>query len=126
MGVWFLRVAVVYLVIGVVFGMVMGITEQFQFANVHAHINLLGWATLALSGVIYALFPGAGSNKLATAHFWLQNIGLPVFAIGLFLNDTTMGKAAIPIISVGAIVAILGIIVFATNVLLNVKPAARA
>jgi cbb3-type cytochrome oxidase subunit 1 len=106
--------------------MVMGITEQFQFANVHAHINLLGWATLALSGVIYALFPGAGSNKLATAHFWLQNIGLPVFAIGLFLNDTTMGKAAIPIISVGAIVAILGIIVFATNVLLNVKPAARA
>ena len=126
MSIWFLRVAVVYLVIGVVFGMVMGITEQFQFANAHAHINLLGWATLALSGVIYTLFPSAGSNKLATVHFWLQNIGLPIFAVGLFLNDGAMGKGAIPIISTGAIVAILGIIVFATNVLLNVKPAARA
>jgi len=126
MGVWFLRVAVIYLVIGVVFGMVMGITEQFQFANVHAHVNLLGWATLALSGVIYTLFPGAGSNKLATVHFWLQNVGLPIFAVGLFLSDGAMGKGAIPIISTGAIVAILGVIVFATNVLLNVKPAARA
>lgn len=63
------------------------------------------------------------ANKLATAHFWLHNVGLPVFGIGLFLSDGAMGKGAIPIISAGAIVAILGIIVFA--VLANVKPAAR-
>lgn len=121
MGALFLRVAVVYLVIGVIFGMVIGIREQFQFADVHAHINLLGWATLALAGVIYTIYPQAGNNKLAVVHFWLHNIGLPVFVIGLYLFYTQMGRGAIPIISAGAIVAILGIIVFTINVLANVR-----
>jgi len=121
MGALFIRVAVVYVVIGVLFGMVIGIMERFEFADVHAHINLLGWATLALAGLIYTLYPRAGSNRLAVWHFWLQNIGLPIFIIGLFLFNI-IGRPAIPIISTGAIIAILGIITFAINVLTNVRP----
>lgn len=123
MNVWFIRLAVIYLGIGVLFGMVMGITEKFQYADVHAHINLLGWATLALAGVIYTLFPLAGNNKLAVWHFWFHNIGLPIFVIGLFCQGA--GIAAIPIISVGAIIAIIGILIFLVNVLANVRPTAR-
>ena len=121
MGIWFIRIAVVYVVIGVLLGMVMGITGKFTYADVHAHINLLGWATLALAGIIYTLFPAAGNNRLAIVHFWLQNIGLPIFVIGLLMlsgND----ERGVPYAAVGSIVAILGIIIFAANVWLNVKP----
>ena len=121
MGALFIRVAVVYVVIGVLFGMAMGVMEKFQYADVHAHINLLGWATLALAGLIYTAYPRAGNTKLAVWHFWLQNIGLPIFIVGLFLFNS-IGRTAIPIISSGAIIAILGIIVFAINVLTNVRP----
>jgi len=120
MGALFIRVAVVYVVIGVLFGMVMGITERFEFSDVHAHINLLGWATLALAGLIYTVYPNAGNTRLAVWHFWLQNIGLPIFVVGLFLFNI-IGRSAIPLISGGAIIAILGIITFAVNVLANVR-----
>ena len=43
-----IRIAAVYLAIGVTMGIVMGITHQFVLAPVHAHINLLGWASLGI------------------------------------------------------------------------------
>ncbi|MGH8369476.1 MAG: hypothetical protein ACRESC_00720, partial [Gammaproteobacteria bacterium] len=81
-SIW-LKLAVVYLLVGVVFGLVMGITHSFQYIPVHTHINLLGWASLGLAGVIYQLFPRAGGHWLGLAHFWLHNLGLPIFVIGL-------------------------------------------
>ena len=57
--VW-LKIAVLYLLAGSTFGLIMGLTHQFQFAPVHAHANLLGWASLALAGLIYWLCPQAG------------------------------------------------------------------
>ena len=123
MNVWFLRLAVIYLVIGVFLGMWMGITQLFDYAPAHAHINLLGWATLALAGVIYTLFPRAGNNRLAIVHFWLHNIGLPIFVIALVCLPT-MGAKVEPLISTGAVIAILGILIFAINVLVNVRRSA--
>ena len=120
MAIWFIRIAVVYLVVGVIAGQLMGITEKFAYADVHAHINLLGWATLALSGIIYTLFPKAGQNRLAIVHFWLHNIGLPLFVIGLFLLATN-DQRGVAFAIVGSSLAILGILVFATNVWLNAK-----
>jgi cbb3-type cytochrome oxidase subunit 1 len=121
LAIWFIRIAVLYLVFGVIFGQVMGITQRFAYADVHAHINLLGWATLALSGVIYTIFPSAGKHRLATVHFWLHNTGLPIFVVGLFLLATN-DERGLPFAIVGSTLAILGLIVFATNVWLNAKP----
>jgi len=120
MALIWIKIAVTYLAIGVVFGLVMGITHTFQYIPVHAHINLLGWATLALAGVIYHLFPGAGGHWLGIAHFWLHNLGLPVFMIGLYAM--LAGHAgAMPIVIVGATVAVLGILCFAVNLYMNLK-----
>ena len=83
MGLNFLRIATLYLIVGVLMGFVMGITEAFQYAPVHAHVNLLGWASLALVGVIYHLYPAAAETRLARVHFWLHNLGLPVFMVSL-------------------------------------------
>ena len=119
--VW-LKLAVAYLLIGVVFGLGMGITHHFEFAPVHAHINLLGWATLGLAGVLYYLFPRAGGHWLGLTHFWLHNIGLPVFVIGLFFLQAGHA-AAEPVVAIGATVAVLGLLCFACNVFLNLIPA---
>ena len=64
---WIL-LAVIYLIVGVAFGIVMGATEKLQYAPVHAHINLLGWATMALAGLVYERFPKAGGSRLGVIH----------------------------------------------------------
>lgn len=120
MALIWLRLAVTYLVIGVVFGLVMGIKHRFEFIPVHAHINLLGWATLGLAGIIYHLFPRAGGHWLGLAHFWLHNIGLPVFVTGLFFLQAGNAGAE-PVVAIGATVAVLGILCFACNLFLNLN-----
>lgn len=117
-----LKIAVVYLLIGVIFGLVMGISHQFQYAPVHAHVNLLGWATLALAGLIYWLCPRAGGHWLGLVHFWLHNIGLPIFLISLFIVNSGHA-AAIPVVAVGATIAAVGILFFTVNLFLNLKKA---
>ena len=123
MALWFIRVSLAYVVIGVLYGIAIGVTEQFGFADVHAHLNLLGWATLALAGIIYWLFPAAGNNRLAIAHFWLQNVAMPVFIAGMLLVDAGNRAAGIPLVSAGSIVVFVAIALFAVNVWLNVRPA---
>ena len=122
MGLHFLKIAVVYLFIGAVLGLAMGITQKFALVPVHAHLLLLGWASLALAGLVYHLYPAAATTRLARIHFWLHNLGLPVFmvALGVMLTGT---ESAIPIVAASASVVLVGLALFATNVLINVKPA---
>lgn len=120
MGIRFIKIAVVYFVIGVLLGWYMSMTEKFTFAPVHTHINLLGWVSLALAGLIYVAFPRAAETTLAKIHFWLHNIGLPIMMIALaFL--VTGAEAATPWVAIGSILTVLGIILFVINVLANVK-----
>lgn len=121
----FLKIAVIYLVIGAVVGLVMGINQNFALAPVHAHLALLGWASLALAGLIYHLYPAASTTLLARFHFWLHNLGLPVFMVALgFL--LTGSESAAPVVAIGASVVLLGLVLFAANVLLNVNSTPRA
>ena len=122
MGVRFLKIAVVYLFVGAVLGLVMGMSQKFTLAPVHAHVLLLGWASFALVGLVYHLYPAAGETRLARIHFWLHNLGLPVFmvALGMLL---TGHEAAGPAVGISALVVILGLTSFVTNVPVNVKPA---
>lgn len=123
MGLRFFKIAVVYLVVGAALGLVMGISQQFALAPVHAHLLLLGWASLALAGTIYHLYPGAAATRLARTHFWLHNLGLPAFMIGLALV-LSQHLWALPLTVIGAVTVLLGLVVFAANVLLNTKVAA--
>ena len=122
MGLRFLKIAVVYLLIGALLGLGMGIAQNFALIPVHAHLLLLGWASLALAGVVYHLYPAASTTRLARIHFWLHNLGLPVFMISLGLLLTGR-EALVPVVVVSASAVLIGIAIFATNVLVNVKPA---
>ena len=124
MGLSLLKIAVVYLFLGACLGLGMGITEKFILAPVNAHLLLLGWASLALAGLIYHIYPAAADTRLARIHFWLHNLGLPVFMVGLGIL-LTGGPAAGPVVGIGATVVLVGLATFAANVLINVRPQAR-
>jgi cbb3-type cytochrome oxidase subunit 1 len=109
-----IKIAVVYLVLGACMGMYMGISQDFSLIPVHAHVLLLGWLTLAMAGVLYRAYPAAAGTRLAAAHFWLHNLGLPVFMAALALMVT--GKAALePVIAAGASAVLLGLVCLAIN-----------
>jgi len=122
MSVRFLKIAVVYLVVGAVLGLAMGISGKFVLAPVHAHLLLLGWASLALAGVVYHLHPAAAATRLARIHFWLHNLGLPLFMGSLALMLTGRDWA-LPLTAGAATTVLPGLVLFAANVLVNVRAA---
>ena len=83
MGSRLIKISAIYFVIGVSLGLYMSIVHSYVLTSVHVHINLLGWVSLALAGIIYTLFPDLASTKLAKIHFWLHNITLPIMMLGL-------------------------------------------
>jgi cbb3-type cytochrome oxidase subunit 1 len=119
MGAKLIKISAVYFVIGVLLGMYMSMTEKTTFSPIHAHINLLGWASLGLAGVIYAAFPSAAETTLAKLHFWLHNIGLPLMMIALafFLTGAAWATS---IIAIGGVLVVLGVILFAVNIFKNI------
>ncbi|WP_066068217.1 cytochrome-c oxidase [Neobacillus soli] len=120
MAIKFIKISVVYFVIGVCIGMYMSMAHNYTLTPVHVHINLLGWMSLAVAGLVYVAFPSAAQTTLAKVHFWLHNIALPIMMIGLaFLVTGT--ESAEPAVAVGGTLMVLGIIIFAINVLKNVK-----
>lgn len=69
MGIRFLKIAVIYLFLGALLGGYMGATENYAMAPVHAYVALLGWASLALAGVIYHLCRECGSDAARANSF---------------------------------------------------------
>lgn len=116
-----LRLSVIYLIVGVSLGIHMGATQSFDLRPVHAHINLLGWALAAIAGLTYALIPSAGSSKLGKAHFWLHQTGVPLMLIALtfILQGNT---AALPVLMVGEILTGFSVLAFFANLMMNARP----
>ncbi|MEC1523425.1 cbb3-type cytochrome c oxidase subunit I [Neobacillus niacini] len=115
MGKTYLKVASVYFTIGVLAGLIMGIIHDFRFTSVHAHVNLLGWVTMALFGIIYHFYPNAANSKLAKTQFWLHNIGVPVMLGGIALQILGVSAALLPTI-IGSLAVVIGVILFMVNV----------
>jgi len=127
MTVRLIKLAAVYLVLGMTLGIGMGIAEDHTLRGVHAHVNLLGWATLALAALVFHVFPQLGETRLATAWFWLYNLALPVALVAL--GFVLYGDLRLEVVrNIGFTGVWLGGVLFAANVLINlrVRLAARA
>lgn len=119
-GFIWLKLSVLYLIVGVGMGIAMGASQNFTLRPVHAHVNLLGFTTLALAGLIYSVFPDAGASKLAKIHFWLMNLALPVMMLSLALM--LMGnKTVLPALVVSEFMAAGAVLAFAANIFLNLR-----
>jgi len=110
----FFVVGALLLLSGMILGEYMGANENFTLAPLHAHINLLGWVTLALYGTFYTLTKDTYSPKLAWTNFVLSSVGIlamiPVLALLLTAPDGA--KTYGPLAGATGGIALLGLLVF--------------
>lgn len=109
----FLLLAALLLTAGVSMGIYMGIAHDFAMAPVHAHINLVGWASSALFGVVYALYPQLQERWLAKLHFTLAAPAAVLFPAGIYLAIFHQQ----PLLAiVASLVWSLGVLLFLTQI----------
>lgn len=107
---WFLC-AISYFVVGISLGVYMGASENHTLFPVHAHINLLGWVSMGLTGMLYRTFPAAAQSHLAVWHFWLFQAGVPVLlaaVAAIYLGHRELG----PVAGASSIVVLVSALLF--------------
>jgi len=112
----FFALGVVCLFIGMGMGMQMGASEDFTLMPAHAHLNLLGWVTMAIYGTFYALTHASLKPKLAWTNFALAAIGVAAMIPSLALYLPAHDAKFIPGIMVGEIATVLSLLTFAISV----------
>lgn len=100
----FLMLAALSLVLGVGMGIAMAVSHDFRLMPVHAHINLVGWASLALFGLAYRAYPRLGLTRLAKLHLLLAAPGAILLPAGIALAVL----ANSPALAIGASMLWLG------------------
>jgi hypothetical protein len=119
----FLLLAAIMLTVGVTLGVVMGIRHDFALAPVHAHINLVDWASLALFGIVYRLYPQMAQSRLAALHFILAAPSAIMFPIGIALS-MLYDRPLVAIVA--ALLWLAGVVLFLIQMIgLAFRPAPR-
>ena len=110
--VFFLVLATLCMLVGVSMGIAMGVAHDFQFAPVHAHLNLVGWASLALYGLVYRAYPAMGRSPLGNAHLVASAFGAVLFPIGIYVS-IAHGTPGLAIM--GSLIWLAGALLFLIN-----------
>jgi cbb3-type cytochrome oxidase subunit 1 len=112
----FLRAAVLYALAGMALGIFMALSDDRSQMPTHAHMNLLGWASMALYAVVYRVWPEAARSPLAPWHFWIANLGMLVLVVGVAGIMAGREEPFGPIAGVGSILSLIGMLLFAAIV----------
>lgn len=103
--------AVLMVVAGMIWGIVMAISEDHSAMPAHAHLNLLGWVSLFLFGIFYHLHPAIDRSRTAVAQVGIWIVGTIILTIGVGLVHTghPIGD---PIAAVGSLIVFAGMLLF--------------
>lgn len=113
-------VAAIAALAGMVLGISMGMSQDFALAPAHAHLNLLGWVTMAIYGLYHR---GAGrSSGLAG---WLQvgsgALGASLMAGGLALYLASHDERFAPLVILGSLLSVASMALFLGLVLYDLR-----
>jgi cbb3-type cytochrome oxidase subunit 1 len=114
----FVATGVAFGLFGMAFGIWMGITQEIQYAHLHAHINLVGWVAMILFGLTYRAYPAMGRSGLARLHYWVALIGAVTFLPGIYLATF---EGVIIFAVVGSLLTLASMALFFTNILVHAK-----
>jgi hypothetical protein len=98
-------------VTGMALGIAMGLSHDFSLTPVHAHVNLLGWASMMLYGLYYRGLPWP-TGPLAWVQVTAATAGFAAMSGGLWLVLSGQLPSAEPVVAVGALLSIGAIILF--------------
>ncbi len=110
------RISVSLALAGMVFGIVMGIRQDFTLAAAHAHLNLLGFVTLFLSALYYRAVPQAAASRLARYQAIVSAAGAILFPIGIAAVLLGGHDRFEPVVVAGALTVFLGMALFPVTV----------
>ena len=110
----FFLAAVLCVLVGMAWGIQMAVTHDHLLSGAHAHLNLVGWTTMALFGLYYRATPQAAMTRLARLHAAIAILGVVVMVPGIVLAVTT-GKAGLA--AAGALLTSLSMAIFLITVL---------
>ena len=105
-SVLFLRTGVMAAVIGMGLGIGMATVEDRALGSVHAHINLVGWASMFLFGLYYRVTPAA-EGPLAVLHFFLSVAGFLLLTAGLVGASVGQASPLAPLALAGSLLTFI-------------------
>jgi hypothetical protein len=121
----FFATGALFALAGMIWGAVMAASGDFAVAPAHAHLNLIGWASMAIMGGFYALAGDRAPKALAWTSYACLTAATVIMAPSLAL--AVKGNQSVsPILAVAALLAIVGMASFLLSVLIawSRKPAA--
>lgn len=113
---WFFLSGVIYVTIGMAWGIHMSIGQDFAMAPAHAHLNLLGWVTMALFGLYYNAMPRAAASGLAKIHFLVATLGVWVMIPGIAMAISRHVETGA---AIGSLLTIASMLIFLVTVARN-------
>ena len=109
----FITVALLCLLVGETFGMwISQSPERFPLHPAHAHLNLAGWVTLCLYGLVHRAYPQLAAAKLAPLQCLFAILGGVLMPPGILLAITS-GEQNLGLVIAGSIGVMLGTLLFA-------------
>jgi hypothetical protein len=105
------QAAVAFVVVGMIWGIIMAISEDHSALPAHAHLNLLGWVSLFLFGIYYRLHPSLEDAKIASMQVWAWIIGTIILVVGVGLVHTGHAVGE-PMAAIGSFVVLFGMLLF--------------
>lgn len=113
----FFAFGVLCVLAGMLLGMHMGATQNFTLAQAHAHLNLVGWVTMALYGTFYAFTRETKSLWLPRVNFLVSALGTMVMLafLSLFLASGNDPKWVSGMVA-GEWLTVAGVAIFAISV----------
>lgn len=107
----FMKTGVIYALLGFSLGIFMAAGKDFTLRSVHTHLNLIGWASMAVYAMYYQLVPVASAMRTAKVHFWVANTGLVVLtvSVGMLASGYAAAEAGA---ALGSIVTLASLLLF--------------
>jgi cbb3-type cytochrome oxidase subunit 1 len=103
--------AVISVLIGMSWGIVMAISQDHSAMPAHAHLNLLGWVSLFLFGIFYRLHPPLEVSRTALMQVWIWIIGTISLTVGVAMLHAG-NKAGEPFAGIGSFVLLGDMVLF--------------
>jgi hypothetical protein len=103
--------AVLLVLVGMLWGIEMAISQDHSAMPAHAHLNLLGWVSLFLFGVFYHLHPKIDGSGIARAQVYTWIAGTVILTVGVGLEHTGHDVGG-PVAAAGSLIVLLGMLMF--------------
>jgi len=102
----YITLGLLWVIVGMIYGAWLGASHHNNFANSHAHINLLGFVTSTLFGILMWAYPAMTKSKLAIWQLAVYEAGVAILIMGKIIVDNDGTETLF--LQIGSVLTIIG------------------